>query len=76
MFAELSEYLDDELNPALCEQLEKHLDDCEPCQAFVSNLESTVEHLRKFPQEKLDPETAAALRKQLVSLQAELLAKR
>jgi len=76
MFAELSEYLDDELNPALCEQLEAHLDDCEPCQAFVSNLESTVEHLRKFPQEKLDPETAAALRKQLVSLQAELLQER
>ncbi len=76
MFAELSDYLDDELDSALCEELEKHLGDCEPCQAFVSNLESTVEHLRKFPQEKLDPEAAAFLRKQLVSLQAELLQQR
>jgi len=72
MFAALSDYLDDELDSTLCEQLEKHMADCEPCHAFLSNLESTVEHLRNFPREKVDPEVGASLRKQLMSLQAEL----
>ncbi len=76
MFADLSDYLDDELDAGLCAELEKHLADCEPCQAFVSNLESTVEHLRKFPQEKPDPKMATALREQLISLQNELSARR
>ena len=35
MFAELSNYLDDELDDSLCEELEKHMDGCEPCKAFL-----------------------------------------
>src|ERR1035441_2638422 len=34
MFAELSDYLDDQLDDSLCEGLEKHLGGCDPCQAF------------------------------------------
>ena len=33
MFAELSNYLDDELDDSLCEELEKHMEDCEPMQS-------------------------------------------
>jgi RNA polymerase sigma-70 factor (ECF subfamily) len=38
MFAELSNYLDDELDDSLCEELEKHMGGCEPCKAFLSSL--------------------------------------
>jgi RNA polymerase sigma-70 factor, ECF subfamily len=66
MFAELSDYLDDQLDDSLCEQLEKHLDGCQPCQAFLSSLESTIRQLRQAPAEASDSKTAAGLRKQLM----------
>jgi RNA polymerase sigma-70 factor (ECF subfamily) len=47
MFAELSNYLDEKLDESMCDELEKHLDGCEPCQAFVKTLEATVEALRR-----------------------------
>lgn len=34
MFAELSNYLDEQLDDSLCEQLEQHLDGCGPCKVF------------------------------------------
>ena len=42
MFAELSNYLDEQLDDSLCEELEKHLGGCDPCQAFLAGLEATV----------------------------------
>jgi hypothetical protein len=39
MFAGLSNYLDDELDDSLCEELEKHMDSCEPCKVFLLSLE-------------------------------------
>ena len=75
MFAELSNYLDDELDATLCEEIEKHLGGCEPCQAFLSSLETTVGQLRKLPREPRDPKKTAALRKQLLSLQNALAAR-
>ena len=72
MFAELSDYLDEQLDSTICDQIEKHLADCEPCEAFVLSLQNTVEHLHKFPREKLNSKTATSLRRQLTSLRAEL----
>ncbi len=66
MFAELSNYLDEELDESLCAELEAHLGGCEPCQAFVSNLESTIHKLRATPAEAADPQKMAALRRQLM----------
>jgi RNA polymerase sigma-70 factor (ECF subfamily) len=76
MFAELSDYLDDQLDDSLCEELESHLGGCEPCQAFVSGLETTIQQIRKTPNEPLDQKKAATIRKQLLSLQSELIARR
>ena len=42
MFAELSRYLDDDLDDSLCEELEKHMKDCEPCKGFLSSLENSI----------------------------------
>jgi anti-sigma factor RsiW len=42
MFAQLSEYLDGELPPDLCDEMDEHMDDCPPCQAFLESLRRTV----------------------------------
>jgi RNA polymerase sigma-70 factor (ECF subfamily) len=76
MFAELSDYLDDQLDDSLCEDLEKHLGGCEPCQAFLTSLETTVVQLRKMPKESVDRKKRTALRAQLLFLQRELAARR
>jgi len=67
LFAELSSYLDDELDDSLCEELEKHLDGCEPCKAFLTSLEKSIEQCRTAPNESPDQQVAAALRKKLLS---------
>jgi anti-sigma factor RsiW len=67
MFAELSNYLDDELDDSLCEELEKHMDGCEPCKAFLSSLEKSIQQCRIAPDESPDPRIAARLRRELLS---------
>jgi anti-sigma factor RsiW len=42
IFAALSEYLDGELPPADCEQLERHIHDCAPCVEFVNSLRKSI----------------------------------
>ena len=67
LFAELSNYLDDELDDSLCEELEKHMDGCEPCKAFLSSLEKSIQQCRTVPNESPDPRVAARLRRELLS---------
>ena len=67
MFAELSNYLDDELDDSLCEELEKHLEGCEPCKAFLSSLEKSIQQCRMAPNESPEPRVAARLRRELMA---------
>lgn len=39
----ISDYVDGELAPALCVELERHLQDCENCQIVVDTLRKTIE---------------------------------
>ena len=73
MFAELSNYLDDELDDSLCEELEKHIDGCEPCKAFLSSLEKSIQLCRIAPNESPDPRVAARLRRELLSAYKSLM---
>lgn len=66
MFAELSNYLDEQLDDSMCDELEKHLDGCEPCKAFLSTLQATIEQCRKSPAECPNGKKAARLRKQIL----------
>jgi len=66
MFAELSNYLDEQLDDSLCEELERHLGGCEPCRAFLSSLEATIEQCRTAPSECPSNKKAVRLRKQLL----------
>jgi hypothetical protein len=38
LFAALSDYMDGVIDDAVCEQMDLHLNDCQPCQAFLSSL--------------------------------------
>jgi len=67
MFAELSNYLDDELDDSPCEELEKHMDGCAPCKAFLSSLEKSIQQCRTAPNESPDPRVAPRLRRELLS---------
>jgi RNA polymerase sigma-70 factor, ECF subfamily len=75
MFAELSNYLDDELDDSLCEELEKHMDGCEPCKAFLSSLEKSIQQCRMAPNESPDPRVAARLRRELMAEYQGLMSK-
>ncbi len=67
MLAELSDYLDGKLDDSLCEELERHLKGCKPCQAFLASLKSTVEQCRRSPVEGLDRKRAARLHKKVLA---------
>ncbi len=38
----LSDYVDDQIDPELCAELEKHLGGCNPCRVVVDNLRKTI----------------------------------
>jgi anti-sigma factor RsiW len=38
----LNDYVDGEIDPALCEQLEPHLGGCNPCQVVVDTIRKTI----------------------------------
>lgn len=43
MISTLSDYIDGELSPELCAELENHLNDCENCRIVVDTLRKTIE---------------------------------
>jgi RNA polymerase sigma-70 factor, ECF subfamily len=75
MFAELSNYLDEELDDSLCEELEKHMDGCEPCKAFLASLEKSIQQCRMTPNVTPDPRVAARFRRELMAEYQELMSK-
>jgi anti-sigma factor RsiW len=70
IFAALSEYLDGELPPRSCRELERHMADCEPCLAYLETLRATADACRKYSElESLKPprEFVVKLRDKILS---------
>jgi anti-sigma factor RsiW len=65
MFAELSDYLDEQLDDSLCEEFERHMAGCEPCQAFIATLTATIDQCRNSARD-CPPREAAKLRHELI----------
>jgi len=42
MLAVLNEYVDGSIDPAICEEFEKHMAGCNPCQVVVDNIRQTI----------------------------------
>ncbi len=38
----LNEYVDGTVDPAVCEEFEKHMAGCNPCQVVVDNIRKTI----------------------------------
>jgi len=38
----LNEYVDGDVDPAICEEFEKHMAGCNPCQVVVDNIRKTI----------------------------------
>ncbi len=38
----LNEYVDGDVDPAVCKEFEKHLAGCNPCQVVVDNIRKTI----------------------------------
>jgi RNA polymerase sigma-70 factor (ECF subfamily) len=66
IFAKLSEYLDHELPPSTCGELEEHLRDCPECIQFVDSLKRSIGLCRDYgasrPPKALDQQASADLR--------------
>lgn len=73
MFAELSDYLDEELDDSLCAELEKHMEGCEPCKAFLASLEQTIRTCRSTPNDRPDELASASLRREVLSKYQKLM---
>ena len=67
LFAQLSDYLDEQLDDSLCQKLEAHFQGCAPCEAFIASLESTVAQLREAPPDQLNSVVAARIRRELLA---------
>jgi len=61
LFANLSEYLDDRVEPATCEQMRLHIEACPACVAFLRDLRGAIDRCRSL-QVPCDPAVAPRLR--------------
>ena len=51
MFEKLSEYIDNELDALTCKDIERHAEECIPCQVCIGTLERTIEMCRRMEPE-------------------------
>ncbi len=66
LFAALSDYMDGVVDDAVCAEMDRHINDCEPCQAFLSSMKQAVAQCRSY-QPRCEPHRAEALRRDLVA---------
>ena len=65
LFAALSDYMDGLVDDAVCEQMDRHIGDCQPCQAFLRSLKNVVQQCRTYAPE-CQSQRSQVLRQQLV----------
>ena len=66
-FAELSDYLDGQLDGSLSKELKQHLKSCPSCRTSLESLKATVEQCQKSPAEKLNRKRTARLRAKVLA---------
>ena len=76
MFALLSRYLDMDLPPESCREIEAHLNGCAPCIDFVESLKDTINLCRRFEPAELPDPLKEDARRRLEDAYRSMLAKR
>lgn len=64
LFAQLSDYMDGVIDDAMCDEMDRHIGDCEPCQAFLFSLKDAVRRCRAY-RPAMDSERAERMRREL-----------
>ena len=65
LFAALSDYMDGLVDDAMCDEMDRHINQCEPCQAFLVSLKHAVARCRTYAPQ-CDSQHAEELRRELV----------
>lgn len=73
IFSLLSEYLNLELPPEACQEIETHLAGCSPCIDFAESLRHTVELCRRYRPIELPEPLAGKAREQLLEAYQKML---
>jgi len=73
VFALLSDYLNLELPPEACQEIESHLAGCPPCIEFMESLRKTVELCRAYRPGELPAPLGDEARGQLLSAYQKML---
>jgi anti-sigma factor RsiW len=68
LLAELFDYLDEELTPARCRALERHLDDCPCCGELAANLRKAIAVCRAEGQHRLPAAVRTRARQRVTDL--------
>ena len=76
VFALLSDYLNLELPPEACAEIETHLAGCVPCIEFAESLRKTVELCRRYRPAELPEPLGTQAREQLKEAYQKMLAAR
>jgi len=76
VFALLSEYLNLELPPYACQEVEKHLNGCPPCIEFADSLCKTVELCRQYRPTEMPGPLSDSARLKLMEAYQRMLAAR
>jgi anti-sigma factor RsiW len=76
LFAMISDYLNLELPPDACQEIESHLAGCAPCTEFVESLRRTVELCRAYRPEAMPAPISESARSQLLGAWHQMLAAR
>lgn len=75
VFALFSQYLDLELPPDACREIETHLADCPPCMDFAESLRSTVELCRRYRPSEMPAPLAQDAKQRLLDVYRSMLAR-
>ena len=76
MFSLLSEYLNLELPPDACQEIETHLAGCRPCIEFAESLRKTVELCRRYRPNEMPHPIGVQARDQLLEAYKKMLSGR
>jgi RNA polymerase sigma-70 factor (ECF subfamily) len=76
VFSMLSEYLNVELPPDACQEIETHLAGCPPCIDFAESLRKTVELCRSYCPTELPAPIGEEARQKLLAAYQKMLAAR
>jgi anti-sigma factor RsiW len=73
VFSLLSEYLNLELPPEACQEIEAHLAGCPPCIEFAESLRRTVDLCRNYRQTEMPAPIGSKAREQLLDAYRKML---